>query len=66
LIWLPKEGGTMVNCSFCGTELKPGTGMMFVKKEGTALFFCSRKCRMNLTKLKRNPANKKWASRKKI
>ncbi len=56
----------MVNCSFCGTELKPGTGMMFVKKEGTALFFCSRKCRMNLTKLKRNPANKKWASRKKI
>ncbi|MDD5163530.1 MAG: 50S ribosomal protein L24e [Candidatus ainarchaeum sp.] len=55
----------MVNCSFCSKELKPGTGLMFVKKEGTVLFFCSRKCRMNLLKLKRNPANKKWSSNKK-
>ncbi len=55
----------MVNCSFCSTELKPGTGMMYVKKEGTALFFCSRKCKINMVELGRNPAGRKWAAGKK-
>lgn len=55
----------MAKCSFCKKELKPGTGQMFVKKDGTAHFFCSKKCRVNLLKMKRNPAGKKWANPKK-
>ncbi|MBN1941295.1 MAG: 50S ribosomal protein L24e [Candidatus Diapherotrites archaeon] len=52
----------MVDCSYCGTELKPGTGSIFVKKDGNAVFFCSRKCRTNMLKLKRSP--RKWAKEK--
>ena len=50
----------MAECSFCGEKLKPGTGFLFVKKEGTALFFCSRKCEKNLLELKRKPIATKW------
>jgi len=50
----------MAECNFCGKTLKPGTGTMFVKKDGSVFFFCSRKCRTNTLKLKRNPKNKKW------
>ena len=56
----------MVNCNFCSTELKPGTGTMFVKKDGTVFFLCSSKCRANLIKLGRNPANKKWTGKKQV
>ncbi len=31
-------------CHYCGEELEPGTGLMFVRKDGTVLFFCSSKC----------------------
>ncbi|HLD59208.1 MAG TPA: 50S ribosomal protein L24e [archaeon] len=55
----------MANCNFCGKEIMPGTGTMYVKKEGAVFFFCSRKCRMNLMKLHRNPARKKWAQKAK-
>jgi len=34
-------------CSFCGGTLEPGTGKMFVKKDGTIFFFCSTKCQNN-------------------
>jgi nucleoside-diphosphate kinase len=34
-------------CSFCGKQLEPGTGKMFVKKDGTIFFFCSTKCQNN-------------------
>ena len=34
----------MVECSFCGKLIKPGTGILYVKKDGTLLVFCSRKC----------------------
>jgi len=50
----------MAECSFCGEKLKPGTGFLFVKKDGTALFFCSRKCEKNLLVLKRKPSATKW------
>jgi len=52
----------MAKCSFCGDTLRPGTGVMFVKKEGTALFFCSRKCERNLRGMGRNPAATRWTS----
>jgi large subunit ribosomal protein L24e len=47
-------------CSFCGEEIEPGTGKMFVKKDGKVLYFCSRKCEKNMIKLKRNPRKFKW------
>lgn len=51
----------MQKCSFCGDKLEPGTGMMFVKRDATVLYFCSSKCERNLLKLKRNPKKYKWS-----
>jgi len=50
----------MTECSFCGEKIKPGTGLLFVKKDGTPLFFCKRKCERNLLVLKRKPSSTKW------
>jgi len=50
----------MAECAFCGEKLKPSTGFLFVKKDGTALFFCSRKCEKNMLDLKRKPIATKW------
>jgi len=50
-------------CSFCGKPLKPGTGMMYVKDDGTIYFFCSSKCRKNMLKLKRDPRKLKWTKK---
>jgi len=52
----------MVQCSFCGTDIPTGTGVMYVKKDAKQLFFCSRKCEKNLLKLKRKPRTKKWTT----
>ena len=52
----------MAECSFCGEKIKPGTGFLYVKKDGTAFFFCSRKCEKNLLKLKRKPIATKWTN----
>jgi len=52
----------MAECSFCGKELGEGTGKIYVKKDGTVLFFCSRKCEVNMIKLKRNPRKTKWTA----
>ena len=37
-----------------------GTGMLYVKKDGTAFFFCSSKCQKNSLKLKRSSHGAKW------
>ena len=50
----------MNNCSFCGTDIQPGTGIIFVKRTGKRFDFCSRKCEKNLMKLNRNPRYFKW------
>ena len=50
----------MANCSFCGSKIEQGTGMIFVKKDGRAFNFCSSKCRKYQLKLGRNPAKFKW------
>jgi len=47
-------------CSFCGNEIEPGTGEMFVKKDGTVLYFCKSKCRINMLDLGRIPRRVKW------
>jgi len=47
-------------CSFCGKTIEPGTGIMYVKNDGTILWFCSRKCFKNMLKLGRNPRKYMW------
>ncbi len=37
-----------------------GTGKMFVKRDGTVFFFCSRKCETNQLKLHRSPVRRRW------
>ncbi|MQY68418.1 MAG: 50S ribosomal protein L24e [Hadesarchaea archaeon] len=49
-------------CSFCGGRVEPGTGLMFVRRDGSVLFFCSSKCERNF-KLKRKPHRVKWTER---
>ncbi len=46
-------------CSFCGEEIKKGTGVKFVKKDGTVSDFCSSKCQKN-SRLKREGRRRKW------
>ena len=42
-------------CNFSGEEIEPGTGTMFVRRDGTVLWFKNSKARRNMLKLKRNP-----------
>lgn len=51
---------TEYTCSFCGNKFPKGKGMLFVKNDGSVLYFCSSKCRKNKMKLGRNPAKFKW------
>jgi len=48
------------NCSFCGGEFPAGTGIMYVRNDGSTLWFCSSKCRKNGLKLGRDPRKLKW------
>jgi large subunit ribosomal protein L24e len=47
-------------CSFCGSDIPPGTGTNFVRRDGRVLRFCSRKCRISTIVLKRDPRKFKW------
>ncbi|MCU0850054.1 MAG: 50S ribosomal protein L24e [Candidatus Thermoplasmatota archaeon] len=47
-------------CSFCGTDIEPGTGKLFVKKDGTSLYFCKMKCQKNMLHLGRIPRRVRW------
>ena len=49
-------------CSFCGKEIEPGTGRMYVKKDGSVLYFCSSKCYKNMMELKRVPRRVTWTA----
>jgi len=48
------------SCSFCGNEIDPGTGKMFIRKDGTIYLFCSSKCQANLLRLGRVPRWTPW------
>ncbi|MHA2502278.1 MAG: 50S ribosomal protein L24e [Candidatus Kariarchaeaceae archaeon] len=50
-------------CSFCGHDIARGTGMMYVKIDGSILRFCSRKCRISQVEHKRNPRKLKWTTK---
>ena len=50
----------MARCSFCGVSIEPGTGKMYVRKDGRMLHFDSNKCEKNMLKLGRKPVDIKW------
>ena len=50
-------------CAFCGHEIVRGTGMTYVKTDGSIQRFCNRKCRVSQVKMKRNPRKLKWTAR---
>jgi len=52
----------MPNCSFCGDPVAKGTGLLYVKKDGTLFYFCSSKCRKNALLLKREGRRQKWTT----
>jgi len=54
-----------MKCSFCNENMEAGTGKMFVKNDGKVFYFCSKKCEKNMLKLKREPKDVKWVTKKK-
>ncbi|MCD6549347.1 TRASH domain-containing protein [Candidatus Micrarchaeota archaeon] len=47
-------------CSFCGKEIPPGKGLMYVRRDGKIYYFCSSKCKRNMLNLKRSGKKTKW------
>jgi len=52
----------MPKCAFCGSELLPGTGVLYVKKDGEFHYFNNSKCMKNYLKLRRNPRHVPWTA----
>jgi len=50
---------TKRTCTFCGSEINPGTGKMVVEPSGAVDFYCSSKCEKNVG-LKRTARKVKW------
>ncbi|MBO4798529.1 MAG: 50S ribosomal protein L24e [Candidatus Methanomethylophilaceae archaeon] len=50
-------------CSFCGAPIEPGTGKMYVRKDGSVLLFDSNKCYKNMIELKRVPRTTEWTKK---
>jgi large subunit ribosomal protein L24e len=50
----------MTKCTYCGNEMRQGTGKMFVFKNGKIAHFCSNKCEKNMFKLGRVARDYKW------
>jgi large subunit ribosomal protein L24e len=46
-------------CTFCGEKIEPGTGKMYVRKDGSIYYFCSSKCQNNY-RLGRVPRRVEW------
>lgn len=47
-------------CSFCGNPLEPGTGRLFVRRDGTSFYFDSKRCQVKLLKQGKIPRYVKW------
>jgi large subunit ribosomal protein L24e len=50
----------MTNCTFCGAAIEPGTGKMYIKRDGTVHHFDSAKCQRNMVGLGRVNRHVKW------
>ena len=53
----------MAYCSFCNEEISKGTGEIYVLRDGTALNFCSSKCKRNAIDLGREGRLVEWTSK---
>ncbi|MEM1616499.1 MAG: 50S ribosomal protein L24e [Pyrobaculum sp.] len=51
-------------CSFCGADIYPGYGLMYVRADGTVQRYCSKKCFVSATKLGRNPRKLAWVRKR--
>jgi len=51
------------NCSFCGNAIEPGTGKMYIRKDGTVYNFCCNKCKKNSVDLGRVSRRTRWTTR---
>jgi large subunit ribosomal protein L24e len=51
----------MHRCAFCGREFPHGVGMLYVKRDGSMLWFCSKKCRVYMVEQRKDPRKLKWA-----
>lgn len=49
-------------CSFCGRQFIHGTGMLYVRNDGTQLWFCSRRCRIYMVQHGKDPRKLKWTA----
>ena len=47
-------------CSYCGNPLEPGTGKMFVRRDGTVLLFDRKRCQVSMLKHGRVARYVKW------
>lgn len=55
----------MVTCSYSGKEMKPGTGIMYVQKDGKILYFADSKCEKNFL-MGRISRKQKWVTKNKL
>ncbi len=51
-------------CSFCGKEIEPGRGIMFVKNTGEIYYFCSSKCYKYMIELRKDKRKVKWVRKR--
>ncbi|AGO61592.1 MAG: 50S ribosomal protein L24e [Candidatus Thermoplasmatota archaeon] len=49
-------------CIFCGHDIEPASGIIYIRKDGNIMNFCSKKCRVNMIDLKRAARNVKWTN----
>ncbi len=52
-----------MKCSYCSSEVPKGSGIMYVYKNGTVMYYCSSKCYKNDIVLKRKISSKNVATR---
>jgi large subunit ribosomal protein L24e len=50
-------------CVFCNREIPKGMGLLYVKRDGTTLPFCSSKCKRNMLELGREGRHMKWTAK---
>ncbi|MEM1619490.1 MAG: 50S ribosomal protein L24e [Fervidicoccaceae archaeon] len=48
-------------CSFCGADIPPGRGLMYVKNDGSIDWYCRGKCYKSAVVLGRDPKRTAWA-----
>jgi len=49
-------------CSFCGGSIEPGTGRLYIRKDGLTYNFCSSKCFKSLVVMRRLPRETEWTA----